>query len=433
MTASQFRDGFYELCPPWLRTGNAEKYLYSLELMRDLLMEKCNQAVKIRLPGQGHISQIPYLAFDRQLIQGPLESDDSFILRLRNAIPTWNKVGSSFAVLGQLKAYTQGIQPTETRRKFVIVSNPRLLHDATYGNTWFTVNYDDAVDADPVQSLVPQNFNWDGLPNTWRNWLVIFQYLDAPQATGSSAALTTAGGGSFEESGQLVAGVWVPTTSGTPINAPFVTVTGLTGLLPTNVGSILTLSGSANPENNGRWQIAEVLSATSCVIVNPDGVVPDAGPLAWSLGTYPWIPPGPAWGTADYVWGYGEDVPPDEDTGSNVRGTWKPTTVGGAGKLPSLSWGLDIDTLAIATIRGLVKQWKSAGTYYPNIIIAYDGPNGAYSRLSDEGTGNPDGSFGSVGELVDGVWVPTRAIVSPWDCYCQETGVANACSEENIT
>jgi hypothetical protein len=145
------------------------------------------------------------------------------------------------------------------------------------------------------------------------------------------------------------------------------------------------------------------------------------------------MPPGPAWGTPGVVFGQGEDVPPPVDTGSNVRGTWRPTTLGGTGKLPSISWGLSVNTLEIATLRGLVKTWKGAGTYYPQIIIAYDGPTGAYSRLSDEGTGNPDGTFGSVGALVDGVWVPTRAISSPWDCYCQGTGVANACSEENIT
>src|ERR1700761_7780890 len=99
----QFRDSFYQFVPPWLSTGNAEKYFYTLELMRDLLMEKGNQAIKIRLPGQGDVSQIPYLAFDRQLIQGPLESTASFVVRLQEAFPTWNESGSAIAVLGQLQ------------------------------------------------------------------------------------------------------------------------------------------------------------------------------------------------------------------------------------------------------------------------------------------------------------------------------------------
>src|SRR5262252_7107158 len=106
----QFRDSFYAFCPPWLRTGNAEKYMYTLELMRDLLVEKAFQAQQIRLPGLGDVSQIPFLAFDRQLVQGPRESSDSFVIRLREAFPTWNEAGSTISVLTQLQAYAQGYQ-----------------------------------------------------------------------------------------------------------------------------------------------------------------------------------------------------------------------------------------------------------------------------------------------------------------------------------
>lgn len=431
---SQFRDSFYQFVPPWLASGDAEKYLYTLELMRDLLMEKSNQAVKIRFPGQGDISQIPFLAFDRQLMQGPLESVDSFILRLQDALPTWNKAGSAPAVLGQLQAYAQGRQTVDAPQ-FAIISSPRILADTSKVNAWWTLDYSDPIGAEPVLSTIPENFSWDGRGDTWRNWLVIYQYTDAPTLSGSSAVISTAGGGSFvlADLGENVDGVWVPKLTGTPINAPFLTVTGLTGLELSHVGSMLTVSGSAHASNNGTFQIVEVLSATSCVIANVAGVAADAGPLTWSLATYPWIPPGLPFGSPNTVWGEGEGTPPPIDTGSNVRGVWQPTTVGGTGELPSYSWGLRIDTLEIVSIRNLVTTWKGAGTYYPNIIICYDGPEGAYSRLSGEGTGNPDGSFGSAGELVNGVWVPTRLINSPLDCYCQGTGRAVASTVENIT
>jgi hypothetical protein len=407
---TQFRDNFYSLCPPWLTQGNAEKYLYTLELMRDLLMEKCNQAIKIRLPGQGDVSQIPYLAFDRQLVQGPLESTDGFILRLQNAFPTWNEAGSTIAVLGQLQAYAQGRQSV-TLPQFAIVSNPRTLVDLSTVNTWWTLNYDDPIGTEPLLSTVASNFDWDGHDEkTWRSWLVIYQYLDPPTAAGSSATITTATGGSFTDPGHLVAGVWVPRTSGTPVNAPFLVVHGLAGIQPSSAGSVITISGSVNPTNNGTFQIAKALSPTSCIIVNPDGVAGDAGPL---------------------MWGEGESTPPPVDTGSNVGGIWQPTTLVSAGEAPDFSWGLRVSSLEIVTIRNLVKTWKSAGTYYPNLIVCYDGPDGAYSRT--DGTNNPDGTFGDVGALADGVWVPTRRLVSPWDCYCQGTGRAIACGVENIT
>ncbi len=430
--STQFRDNFYSLIPPWLATGNAERYLYTLELCRDLLMEKSNQAQKIRLPGQGDASQIPFLAYDRQLVQGPLESDASFIVRLQNAFPTWNEAGSAIAVLGQLQAYAQGYQSVALPQ-FAIVSNPRTLRDASLVNAWWSLNYDDPIGTEPLLSTVPENFDWDGHDEkTWRCWLVVYQYLDAPTLTGSSAAITDAGRGSFvlADLGEEVDGVWVPKTTGTAHNAPFLTLEGLAGLTQDDTGSIITISGSANPTNNGRFQIAVVFSATSCVIVNVEGVI-DAGPLTWEIASYPWIPPAPALGTPGLVWGEGESALPIRDTGDNVGGVWKPTVLISAGRAPLWSWGVRVDPLEIATMRGLVRTWKSAGTYYPNIIVAYDGQDGVYSRTS--GVNNPDGTFGEVGALIDGVWVPTRLLSSTWDCYCQGTGVAVSCSVENVT
>jgi hypothetical protein len=134
------------------------------------------------------------------------------------------------------------------------------------------------------------------------------------------------------------------------------------------------------------------------------------------------------------VWGQGEGTPPPIDTGGIIGGVWQPTRLGSAGELPAFSWGLYVNTLEIVTIRGLVKTWKSAGTYYPNIIICYGGLDGEYQRTSSVLTGNPGGTFGPVGALdIFGVWVPTRLLTSPWDCYCQGTGRAAACSLENLT
>jgi hypothetical protein len=433
---TQFRDSFYPLCPPWLRTGNAEKYIYTLELMRDLLMEKCNQAIKIRLPGQGDSSQIPYLAFDRQLVQGPLESDASFIIRLREAFPTWNKAGSALAVLTQLQAYAQGRQAYDLP-EFVIVSNGRFQGTDTIVS-WWSLNYSDPIGTTPLLSNVrttfssPASFDWDHGSETWRCWLVVYQYLDAPTASGSGAAILAAAGGSFTEPGHNVGGVWVPNTSGTSVNFPFIQVTGITGLTPANLGSMLTFSGAVNPTNNGQFQIVEVLSSTSCLIANSDGITGETG-LTWELASYPWIPPALAWGSPGQVWGEGEGTPPPIDTGVNTGGVWQPAELGGAGELPSFSWGLGVSSLEIVSIRNLVKTWKSAGTYYPNIIICYDGQQGAYNRTRNAGSGNPDGTFGSVGELVNHVWVPTRLIDSRFDCYCQGTGAAKACSVENVT
>lgn len=430
----QYRDSFYALVPPWLATGNAEKYIYTLELMRDLLTEKANQAIKIRWPGQGDESQIPYLAFDRVLVQGPHEPNAGFLERIRIARQLWDESGSALAVLWALQAYMQGFQPgvAPTLPELTIVT----AQPGASITTWNQIYQGNALLADPTLSTVPANFDWDGADRPWRAWLVLPQYAVATGLSGTGAAIASAAGGSFTSPGQSTAGVWVPTTSGTAVNTPFVTLTGLAGLSAAQVGQVITITGAAHTDNNGTFQIAQVLSASSCVIVNVNGGS-DANPLTWSIAAYPWIAPGPAWGTPGMVWGEGEAVLPAVDTGSNVGGVWRPTLLAPVGATPTFSWGLYVSTTVLATIRGLVRTWKSAGTYYPNFVVAFDAGDGtagsAYSPNSGEGTGNPDGTFGSVGKNVGGVWVPTRLITSEWDCYVQGTGQSVNCSVENIT
>ena len=434
---SQFRDTWPALAPEWLTTGFAEKYMYTLELQRDILLDKMNQAIKIRWPGQGDASQLPYLAHDRQIFQGPNEPVDQFIQRLIAAFDSWGRAGSRVSVLEQLQAYLLGTYPNGTKQ---------LPQAAIVGGSYPTVTQWDVIDANtpsialaggfPAKTTVmPSNFNWDGKSIPWRSWLILYMALVPTSGlSGSAAATSTAAAGSYASPGQNVGGVWVPATSGTPVNSPWLTITGLTDLGSNDIGSWLTLSGSSNPGNNGVFPIVEVMSATSCVIANPAGVTSDAGPLTWSVGTYPYIGPGPAWGSPGYLFGQGQLSVPPLDTGSNVGGVWQPTTLGS----PSvISWGLDVAAAVIQSIRGLLRQWKSASTWYHDIIICFDGGSGvagdAYSPLSSPGSGNPDGSFGSRGELVNGVWVPTRLISSPFTAYCQGTGDWKSCSVANVT
>jgi hypothetical protein len=256
---------------------------------------------------------------------------------------------------------------------------------------------------------------------------------------GTAAVYSSAAAGSLKLNGcygQNVGGVWVPNTTGTAVNNPWLTITGLSGMSSANVGQWLTLSGSGHATNNGSWPILSVISSTSCTIANPGGIV-DATDLTWSVGYYPYIGPGPVYGAPGVVYGQGENTIPPIDTGSNVGGVWQPSTTAGPASEPSLSYGLTCSADVVQSIRQLLRIWKSAGTYYPNIVIAFDGANGAegsaFSPNSGVGSGNPDGTFGGVGKLVSGVWVPNRLVASPYDCYCQGTGTRQQCSRENQT
>jgi hypothetical protein len=424
----QFRDQWYSWAPPWLRTGDAERYMYTLELCRDLLCEKMNEAMRIRIPGLGDPSQIPYLAFDANMVQGPAETNATFLARITASDDTWGLAGSRIAILEELQAYFTGLQPGVTQ-----TLPQMLLVGGSYSTvaTWDLVRFNTpsialANGVPEKTTIMPSNYDWDGTAKPWRSWLVLFMPPVATGLSGSSAQTTTASSSldfraaSFQNPGQNVGGVWVPQTTGTPVNAPWITVTGLTGLTTSNVNDTLTVSGSANPGNNGTFLIVQVLSATSCVIANPAGVGSDTGPLTWSIASYPYIGPGPVWGSLNTTFGQGLVQHAPIDTGSNVNGVWQPTTASGP---TTISWGLETSSLTLPSIRSILTTWKSGPTYYESIPIVFDGGTGlagsAYSPLSTPGSGNPDGTFGGRGKNVGGVWVPTRLISSSFDAYAQ--------------
>ena len=440
-TSFQFRDNFYALVPPWLRTGNGERYMYTLELCRDVLLEKAFQAMTIRLPGVGDESNIPYLAFDRNLTQGVGEPNAAFILRLIGAFAAWAKAGSALSILGQLQAYLSNLQPgvPAAYPLATIVNNGDRAFPTSH-TTWNQLYIGSAPGAPPVLTTVrPSNFDW-GAGGTWWNWLVLpMSPVAVPGLSGTAGAVGSAAAGSFTEDtcGQEVAGVWVPTTSGTPVNHPWITLTGLAGLTSAQVGQWMQITSSGFG-GGGLFPIAQVLSATSCVV--PNTGVAFNGPLTWSVVQYPFIGPGPAWGTPGVVFGQGQQSPPPvtEDTcGVEVGGVWSPALAISTGGIPSIAWGLNVRSQIIASMRSIVRAWKSSGTYYEEIVIAFDGGDGtagsAYSPNSATGAGNPDGTFGDVGQEVAGVWVPTRLISSPWTCYCQGTGTASNCTVFNLT
>jgi hypothetical protein len=428
----QFRDNWYANAPEWLTTDNAEKYMYVLQTCTDILLDKMNQAVKFRMPGQGDPSQLPYLANDRLLVQGPNETNRAFIARLTEAFETWKTAGSRGTILGQLQAYLQGSYPG------VAATMPEMAIVGGYYptvTTWDTVYTGDALGTPPTRATIqPSNFNWDGKSRDWRAWLIL--YMASVPTGQSGTAGQTSNGFSGSLLGQNVSGVWVPGTSGTPVNTPYIVVDALSGITSHNLGQWIVVSGSANPGNNGTFPITQVNSSTSVTVANPNGVTFDGGPLTWSIISYPFIAPGPPWGQGAYVFGQGQTATPPLDTGSNVGGVWQPTE-SSAGVGPTISWGLSCSSQVIQSIRLLLKRWKSAATFYPDIIVCFDGGTGvagnAYSPLSSPGSGNPDGTFGSRGKNVNGVWVPTRFIASNFDAYCQGTGTWNACSVENQT
>lgn len=370
-----------DMCPPWLcgYNTNAEKFMYCIGLGLDGLLEKQNEGMLAKLPGQADASCIPLQAADRLLVQGPSETNGAFILRLLGAFPAWARAGSRNASLAQLQAYLTDLQPgiaLEWPEMLIVGGNTSI-------STWNTI-FGSTPQGDPSAryAVSPANWNWDGQDKPSRAWLILFMNLvDTGPAGGFGAVASTSGG--------------------------FATLTGLENLDASKIQKYITVQGAASAENNGVFQIQSVPSDTSLVIANPNAVAPDANndSLVWVVGEYPYIGPSPVWGSPSFEWGLG-------------------------------TWGLNCSPLVIQSLRAILKRWKGGATDYPRIIVSFGGQDGTagkeFSPLSAQGAGNPDGTWGSFGKNVNGVWVPAKEPLNPFTAFCDGTALAVQCYEKNI-
>lgn len=79
-----------------------------------------------------------------------------------------------------------------------------------------------------------------------------------------------------------------------------------------------------------------------------------------------------------------------------------------------ISWGFNVTSEFFSGMRRIVRQWKSAATYYPWIIFTFDGGDGTsvvpiFMPNNAAGVGNPDGTWGRWGTVVfGGNYAPSR-------------------------
>lgn len=97
------RDTFKTIAPPWLSEGNAEKFQYAIGLVCDEEVELAYEGVLARMPGLGTPTALHQIALDRNMAQGPAESDASFSIRLNLAFPSWRRAGVPGVLLRQIK------------------------------------------------------------------------------------------------------------------------------------------------------------------------------------------------------------------------------------------------------------------------------------------------------------------------------------------
>ena len=222
--------------------------------------------------------------------------------------------------------------------------------------------------------------------------MILYFKMNAPVLSGASASVTTASG-------------------------KFFTVTGLASVpstvTSTTLPAYLTISGAASSGNNGTFQVTQWVSSNSVVVANPDGIATDAnnGSLTWGISYYPGIQPMPVWGFPSAVWGGNTN----QCMGCQFPGV--KNSFDGSG-----FW---------TTLRSLLKTWKSAQTWYVNIILRFSpgdlSAGNDFSPWSSLGDGNPDGTWGNWYTVVNNVAEQARLTdnqMSPFNAFVDAT-VAN--------
>jgi len=166
------RDSLLAIAPPWLSDERSAggKFLYTIGLHGDALVDKCQQALLARMPQKAQADALALIGADRLIPGGPGESTAQYALRSRQAFDTWQRAGINGGVLRQVLGYLVAIKP-----------RARIVTDQAI---WTTI-------APGVDATLPASYqngagNWDwdssaypdphtGAPLAWwRWWLILY-------------------------------------------------------------------------------------------------------------------------------------------------------------------------------------------------------------------------------------------------------------------
>lgn len=340
------------VAPPFFQGANGKAWLGSMGQGLDMIRYRSAQAQLLHMPGFGDPSGLYYVGLDRLIPQGPNESNTSYATRLTQAFDSWRLAGTDYGVLRQILGYLAPFEPSA-----LIVNN--LSQWAYYGE-----NSNPAVNPplkfwynEPALGISLQfNWNWDSQlfdahpalqTAWWRCWLII------------NAGLTAAGGG-------------VSTVlTGAPITIQTNTPHGLT---TGNTVWIDNVHGTLGA-NGGPFTVT-VINATQFRI-------PVASVSAYTGGGFVYKADANNW------------VGPSQVVGNFAVGS-------------SYTVGLSVPAATIAGMVSILRNWKSANSWFRYIIVSFD--SNLFNQDAPKAGGiNPDGTFGPwAAPSVANVYLGTR-------------------------
>lgn len=187
-TTSTMVDAWYAYVPQWWRAYWGSRIGFSCIVPLDGLLDAGGYAVLAGLPSRAPTDAYSWFGLDRQIFQGPHESDAGYVARLIQWLDLWRHAGSSTALLLAVLSYVAPLQP----KVLTVQSNGRHLLGPDL-SVWDT--YDEGETPFPPGAGNPNppahyitpgtqaNWVWDSLSLPffaeygwmyWRKWIVIF-------------------------------------------------------------------------------------------------------------------------------------------------------------------------------------------------------------------------------------------------------------------
>jgi len=164
-----FRESIKQVSVTWLQGFWGYRLMYSLGVHIDTMAEALRQGVLARFPGYGTFEALPAIGADRQIQRGPDESNEAYIARLQQAIPTWHLAGNAPTVIKQLMGY---VSPELPLIRYVVTGAPEL-----YGTVENVADYV-SIQANTVTLYraggADYNWDWDGTPGAHKFWIILY-------------------------------------------------------------------------------------------------------------------------------------------------------------------------------------------------------------------------------------------------------------------
>jgi hypothetical protein len=165
MTApARFRTARAKVAPRWLTEGDGQLVGYSLDLVKDVFVERLRQGLLVRFPQQGPNGELApsdalvTMGRDRRVVYGLSDTDATYAAKLKLWLDDRRRAGSAYMLMQKLAEYLGPL--------------PSFRTVDARGN-W----YSRAANGDEEALLAQENWDWSGdaIGERWsRFWVIVY-------------------------------------------------------------------------------------------------------------------------------------------------------------------------------------------------------------------------------------------------------------------